>query len=93
MLNGQVCDGCLQGVGRQHAYSNAGHLEVLDERAVTEGTRFHVMQRRVLEHHGEQRVGTEGVATNSAHLSVHKSHLCRRRREGAVWQFGQNDVL
>jgi len=43
MLYSEVCDGCLQGVGRQHAYSNAGHLQVVDERAVTEGTRFHVM--------------------------------------------------
>lgn len=43
MLYSQVRDGCLQGVGRQHAYSNARHLQVVNERAVTEGTRFHVM--------------------------------------------------
>lgn len=77
MLYSQVCYGCLYGVGCQDAYPDAGHLQVVDEGVVTEGTRFHAMQRRVLEHDGEQRVGTEGVATNSAHLGVHKAHLCR----------------
>ena len=63
-------------MGCEYTYPHAGHFQVLDEGMVAEGTCFHAMQRRILEDHGEQRVGTEGVASNSAYFRVHESYLC-----------------